>query len=182
MVRIALGGSILMLAALLGCSGPAAFGPGGAAEPVLGGPPVRMSLPRLAGGSLALHSLRGKPVLITLFTTWSLDCQLEAPGFVRLDERFRGQGLAVIGIALDSGGTSPAKLVKLYVEEVGFRFPVLLAAPDNLELVGGLGQTKAVPRTVLLDGAGHIVLNRTGVTRFQVLEKGIVELLGKPAP
>jgi cytochrome c biogenesis protein CcmG/thiol:disulfide interchange protein DsbE len=138
-----------------------------------------MTLPRLGGGSLSLQSLRGRPVLITLFTTWWVPCQEEAPAFLRLDERFRSRGLAVVGIALNTGGTTPAKLVALYVEEVGLRFPVLLASPDDLELMGGLGPTKAVPRTILLDGEGRIVLDQTGATRFQELERKILELLGR---
>ena len=142
-------------------------------------PPVSMTLPRLDGGKLSLASLRGRPVLLTLFTTWWVPCQEEAPAFVRFDERFRQDGLAVVGIALDNAGITPARLVQLYVSEMGIRFPVLLAPPDDLELVGGVGATKAVPRTLLLDRQGRIVLEHVGRTRFQALEAKVLELLGK---
>ena len=167
---------LALLPTLVGCRGPS---PGPEPAALLSSAPVQMTLSRVGGGTLSLSSLRGRPVLITLFTTWCIPCQVEAQGFVRLDERFRPRGLAVVGIALNSGGTTPAKLVDLYVEDVGFRFPVLLASPDDLELVGGLGLTRAVPRTVLLDGTGRAVLDQVGQTRFQALESTILELLGR---
>jgi thiol-disulfide isomerase/thioredoxin len=167
---------LALLPTLFGCSGPS---PGPAPAALHSGVPVQMTLPRVGGGALSLSSLRGRPVLITLFTTWCIPCQVEAPGFVRLDERFRPRGLAVVGIALNSEGTTPARLVDLYVEDVGFRFPVLLAAPDDLELIGGLGPTRSVPRTVLLDGAGRMVLDQVGETRFQAVESRVLGLLGQ---
>jgi peroxiredoxin len=147
--------------------------------PTLPSPPVQMTLPRLDGGTLSIESLRGRPVLLTLFTTWWVPCQGEAPTFVRFDERFRQDGLAVVGVALDEAGKTPAQLVRLWVDEMGIRYPVLLAPPNDLELVGGVGQTKAVPRTLLLDRQGRIILDQVGKTRFQALEIKVLELLGK---
>jgi peroxiredoxin len=172
-------GLVLALASfpyLLGCSSPTA---GVTSDPTLPSPPVQMTLPRLGGGIVSLESLRGRPVLISLFTTWWIPCQEEAPRFVRFDERFGRDGLVVLGIALDSDGSTPAKLVQIYVNEMGIRFPVLLASPNDLELVGGVGQTKAVPRTLLLDRQGRIIIDQVGATRFQVLEIKILELLGR---
>jgi thiol-disulfide isomerase/thioredoxin len=140
--------------------------------------PVSMRLPRLGGGELSLATLRGRPVVVTFFTTWCTLCLEEAPRVVRLDERFRPRGLAVLAVALLGEGARPADLVKLYVEDAGFRFPVLLAAPDNLELIGGLGRTQLIPRTVLLDRAGRPLLDHAGRTRFVELEKKILEQLG----
>jgi hypothetical protein len=60
---------------------------------------------------------------------------------------------------------------------MGFRFDVLLASPEDLELVGAVGKTPLLPRTVLLDREGRAVLDQIGYTDFQVLEKKILELL-----
>jgi len=134
---------------------------------------VTMTLPRLGGGSLSIESYRGHPVLVTLFTTWCLRCQAEAPLFVRLAER--EGALRVVGIALDD--LTKVSMVQTYVGFVGFRFPVLLAEPTNLELVGGLGPTKQVPRTVLLDAKGVVVQDHVGQTDFPRLERALATLL-----
>ena len=133
---------------------------------------VTMTLPRLGGGSLSIESYRGHPVLITLFTTWCLRCQAEAPLFVRLSER--EEGPRVVGIALDD--LTKLSMVQTYVGFVGFRFPVLLAEPTSLELVGGLGPTKQVPRTVLLDAKGVVVQDHVGQTDFPRLERALAPL------
>jgi peroxiredoxin len=161
---------------LAGCRPPPA------AEPLLPADraAVQLTLPRLGGGgSLSLEAQRGRPVVLTLFTTWCFRCQAEAPSFQRLHERFAARGLLVVGIALNAGGTRPAELVRLYVEETGFRFPVLVAAPDDLELVGGLGRTPEIPRTLLLDREGRILLDQVGETRFAALEAAVLRLLGE---
>jgi peroxiredoxin len=136
-------------------------------------PPLRLTLPRTAGGKLSLEALRGHPIVITLFTTWCLRCQAEAPLFVRLHERLRGRGLRVVGIALDL----QASLVRTYVEFVGFKFDVLLATPDDLELVGAVGATRQVPRTLLVDSEGRVVLDQSGFTDFATLEPRVEKLL-----
>lgn len=135
-------------------------------------PPLRLTLPRTAGGKLSLEALRGHPVVITLFTTWCLRCQAEAPLFVRAHERLRGRG-RVVGIALDL----QASLVRTYVEFVGFKFDVLLARPDDLELVGAIGATRQVPRTMLVDSEGRVVIDQSGFTDFATLEPQLERLL-----
>jgi peroxiredoxin len=175
--RVAVACSLFLVPCWIGCTTPASTQT--LITPALPSPPVQMTLPTLDGGTLSIQSLRGRPVLLALFTTWWVPCQEEAPAFVRLDERFRKDGLAVVGVALDEAGKTPARLVRLWVDEMGIRYPVLLAPPGDLELVGGVGQTKAVPRTLLLDRQGRIILDQLGKTRFQVLENKVLELLGK---
>ena len=136
-----------------------------------------MTLPRLGGGKLAIESYRGHPVLITLFTTWCLRCQAEAPLFIKIHEQRKPQGLEVVGIALDD--LTKVSMVQTYVEFVGYTFPVLLAEPNNLELVAALGPTKRVPRTVLLDRAGRIVEDHVAQTHFDRLERALDKLGGK---
>lgn len=166
------------LLALTRCGGaqrPASNEPLSAPESTARG--VTMTLPRLGGGSLSIETYRGHPVLITLFTTWCLRCQAEAPLFVRLSER--EAGLRVVGVALDD--LTKLSMVQTYVGFVGFRFPVLLAEPTSLELVGGLGPTRQVPRTVLLDAKGVVVQDHVGQTDFPRLERALARLTKAPS-
>ncbi len=138
--------------------------------------PVSLTLPRLGGGDLSLDALRGKPVLVTLFTTWSLRCQAEAPLLLQLQDRY--PGLQVVGISIGPLGQSGLPLVQAFVEVTGITYPVLLAEHDNLDLVGAFGQVKHVPRTVLLDAAGRELHEHVGQTDFPKLYKQLDALFG----
>lgn len=132
----------------------------------------------LRGGSLTLASLRGRPVLLSLFSTWDLRCQAEVPLFVRLNERHGPRGLELLGVALSPPGDKSLTLIRTYVEVTGMTYDVLLAAPQNLELVGALGKTPQVPRTVLLDQQGRVVLDQMGQTDFSAVRRRVRRLLG----
>jgi hypothetical protein len=140
-------------------------------DEALARPPLRLALPRLGGGSVAFAALRGRPVVVFMFTTWSLRAQLEAAQFVRLQQT-RGE-IHVVGIALDRGNRP---LIRAFVDFVGLRGDVALAEPDDLDLVGAFGRTDQVPRTLLLDGAGRVRQDHRGQTDFPRLERGLAGL------
>ena len=88
-----------LAAALLSgaCSGPAPQQPDPLSPaPLTTRPGAQMTLQRLGGGEVSLQGLRGKPVLITLFTTWCLRCQAEAPLFNQIQALFLKIGLAKV--------------------------------------------------------------------------------------
>ena len=62
----------------------------------------------LDGDPIRLDDLRGKVVWINFFASWCPPCQQETPILRELAERYRGQGLEVIGISVQE--TSPDDL------------------------------------------------------------------------
>lgn len=140
-------------------------------------PALKLLLPRLGGGELAIQDLRGAPVLLTLFTTWSLRCQAEAPLLAALPERY--PGLQVVGVALGPLGARGLPMVEAFVEVSGVTYPVLLAETEDLDLVGALGPVRHVPRTLLLDREGKTVLEQTGQTDFPALHRELKKLFTK---
>jgi peroxiredoxin len=167
---------------LCACSGGArkqtpALPLGGASDEKVG---VEMTLPRLGGGKVTVSDLRGRPVVLVLFTTGPLQCQKEAKDFVRLHQRF-GKEVHFLGISVDTHAN--LTMIQAFVEVAGYGFPVLLATPTDLELVGGIGATNVVPRTVLLDRQGRIIQDHGGRTSFARLVEGIKgELRGERTP
>ncbi len=161
---------------LLGCAETAQqtendpFVPG--AAPLQG---IQLELPKLGGGMLSLSSLRGRPVLLFIFTTWSLRSQAEAPLLARLYETYHPRGLEVLGIAVEQ---IKPQLIKDYCDYVGFRFDILLSLPHDPPLVGAIGPTFHVPRTLLVDREGRKVLDLKGQADFRVVESEVKALLG----
>ncbi|PID37899.1 MAG: hypothetical protein CSA24_02030 [Deltaproteobacteria bacterium] len=141
---------------------------------------LELTVSRLGGGTLALGALRKQVVVLTLFTTWSLRAQAETSRFNQIAARYAGKGVVVVGVALQRRGRA---LVKTYVDFVGLRFPVGIADPEDLRLVGALGLTKRVPRTLLYDQRGHLRQDHSaGQTDFPRLIEGIGKLLRSGAP
>jgi len=56
------------------------------------------TLPLSTGGTLALSSLRGKPVYLNFFATWCPPCNEEAPDVNALQKKYAAQGLSVVAV------------------------------------------------------------------------------------
>ena len=128
------------------------------------------SLTDLNGRKLELSDHKGKVVLLDFWATWCGPCRIEIPGFVRLQERYRDQGLVVIGVSLDD---SPEPVREFYRE---FRMNYAVAMGDERvpELYGGI---IGLPTTFLIGRDGRIHSRHIGATDVSVFEEEIKELL-----
>lgn len=63
-------------------------------------PAPGFALPDLAGETVRLTELRGRPVLVNFWATWCTACWSELPELVKLQERY-GDDLVILGISLD---------------------------------------------------------------------------------
>jgi peroxiredoxin len=83
------------------------------------------SLKDVDGRNVFLSDFLGKDVIVINFwATWCLPCQQELPHVQRFHEKYKDQGLVVLGIAVD-GPASVAK-VKPHAKRLGLTFPILL--------------------------------------------------------
>jgi cytochrome c biogenesis protein CcmG/thiol:disulfide interchange protein DsbE len=57
-----------------------------------------VQLTDLHGNPIRLADLRGKAVWLNFWASWCPPCQYETPTLRAMDQRYRGQGLALIGI------------------------------------------------------------------------------------
>jgi len=113
---------------------------------------------RPGGGMLAMHTLRGKPLLLNFWATWCPPCVKEMP---MLDAFYREQaakGWQVLGLAVDNPMPVREFLAKLPVS-----FPVGLAGLGGVELSRRLGNALGgMPFTVVFDRSGTTSLHKTG--------------------
>lgn len=81
-------------------------------------------------------------------------------------DRYRDRNFAVVGIAFDE-----EKQVTAFRDEIGIRYPLLLALEDPFSLLGLSGNdVGGLPHSVLLDGRGKILAAHTGILTRDQLE------------
>jgi len=61
-----------------------------------------------SGLAAAVAKEKGKVVLVNFWATWCVPCREEFPDLVRLEQKYRGKGVSVIGVSIDSAKDLPA--------------------------------------------------------------------------
>jgi thiol-disulfide isomerase/thioredoxin len=138
---------------------PAPRGPAPAPVPQAAGPILlQTALPDLAGTPQRLDQWKGKVLVVNFWATWCAPCRDEIPALVRLQREMGGQGLQVIGIAIDQ-----LEKVRPYAAEMGMNYPILIGELDAIDLARQAGnELGALPFTVVLDRNGNAVRGELG--------------------
>jgi len=107
------------------------------------------------GATLAMESLRGRPLLINFWATWCPPCIEELPLLDAFYKENAAKGWQVFGLAVDK--TAP---VRDFLVKQPLAFPVALAGMEGVSLSKSLGNVSGgLPFSVVL-GADGVIRNR----------------------
>lgn len=123
----------------------------------IGAPMPAYAAVSLDGDSVSLAGLRGKVTLLNVWATWCHPCRTEIPELQAIHERFRADGLELIGVSIDTDGTDDA--IRTFMRDFKMTFPIWRDADDRISaqfLIVG------VPATFLIDKAGVLRWRKTG--------------------
>jgi thiol-disulfide isomerase/thioredoxin len=122
----------------------------------------------ISGERISYDRLRGKVLLLDVWATWCQPCKEEMPWFQEFHEKYRDDGLAVIGISID---TLRPDIVR-FLGEVGVTYPIVQRAAIMQEW-GLLG----LPATFIVDRGGRIRKEVIGFEYKEAFEAAIQDSL-----
>jgi peroxiredoxin len=123
------------------------------------------SLVDLEGQAVRLSGLRGKVVLVNVWTTWCPPCREEMPSMDRLYRALEGEAFELLAVSQDDQGRAA---VDGFVREVPVSFPVLL---DPERRVGSAYGVWGYPETFVIDREGRIVERVIGPREWDTPEQ-----------
>ncbi len=124
---------------------------------------ANFTLTELRGNTWTLKDLRGKVVVVNFWATWCQPCRREMPDLEALYERFKDQGLVILGISDED-----ASKVKPFIAAQKVTYPILL---DPGRKVNDLFRMDSIPKTFVYDRGGKLVSQSIDMrTRKQFLE------------
>lgn len=111
----------------------------------------------VADGWRTLADYRGNGVVLNFWATWCAPCVRELPSLDRLHAAVADDGIHVLTLSLDRGGTI---VIRRFFEKLGIRnLPVLV---DRGGQVFRKFHSKGLPTTVLIDSRGFEIGRVTG--------------------
>lgn len=122
-------------------------------------------------GKFDSATLRGKVVLVNFWATWCPPCRKEIPSLLKLQEKYRDKGFAVVGISMDEGGS---KLVGKFLAKQKVSYPVIIG---DAGLARGFGGVIGVPASFLVDRQGELIRRYDGFATEDELQEEIEKLL-----
>lgn len=103
----------------------------------------------LDGGEVRLSNLRGSPVVLNFWATWCRPCRKEIPQFVEANDRFRDDGLVIVGVNMQEGKS----IAREFADDYGMDFPIAIDVDGE---VGDAYRLLGLPVTFFIDRNGII--------------------------
>ena len=109
------------------------------------------TLESLSGDQITLTDLRGKVVVLNFWASWCTPCRAEMPALNAVYEKFRDQGLVVLGVNTTYQDDEAA--ARAAIQEWGLTFPIVL---DRDKATSDRYRIQAMPTTFFVGRDGVI--------------------------
>jgi len=120
------------------------------------------------GVAVSASDFQGDVLLVNFWATWCTPCVEEMPMLSRLQQDYAGQGVNIVGIALDE-----AERASQFASDMAISYPILVGQADVVVTGRRYGNnTGMLPFSVLIDTEGIIRWTHLGpLTREELIEQ-----------
>ncbi len=124
----------------------------------------------LDGTEVTLRDFEGKVLFLNFWATWCSPCRQEIPGFLEIYDKYKDEGLEILGVSLDRQGSD---VVKPFAEKMKITYPLAMA---NNEIMQAYQPGQYIPATIIIDREGNIHNKHVGYMDKTQVEKMFLEL------
>ena len=131
-----------------------------------------ISLNFIDGQTVDIDSFKGKPLLVTFWSTTCSTCLEEVPRLSKLYDELNKDGFEIIGIAMSYD--PPNRVIALSKKR---KIPYPIALDINADAEMAFGKIKATPTNFLINADGKIIQRFVGIMNIDSLRSKIKKLL-----
>ena len=124
----------------------------------------------LDGTEVTLRDFEGKVLFLNFWATWCSPCRQEIPGFLEIYDKYKYEGMEILGVSLDRQGPD---VIKPFAEKMKITYPLAMA---NNEIMQAYQPGQYIPATIIIDREGNIQNKHVGYMDKTQVEKMFLEL------
>lgn len=129
-------------------------------------------VPSASSTHFRLEDFKGKPLILNFWASWCVSCRQEAHELEAFWRKYKDQGVAVVGIAIQD----EVEAAQRFANEYRKSYILGLDEEGSVSLDYGVS---GVPETFLIDSNGVIQHKEVGPVTFSMLESNLSKILKK---
>ena len=138
--------------------------------PTVGKAPAGFSGLGYDGAPISLSDYAGQPTWLNFGASWCQDCRIEAADLEATYEKFKGDGLVVLGVFISELASDIAG----YVQRAGLTFPIVV---DQNTKIAGAYRIVGIPTHVFIGRDGLVKQVLIGALSRDEMEAAVTALL-----
>ena len=120
---------------------------------------------------MALEAYKGKPLIVNFWARWCGPCRTEIPELQKAYDKYKKQGLVVLGIGLENSPEAVRDFMKAYDMNYPVGLANMVTDTKGIWLMQTLGNPRAgLPFTLWINRKGDVVGYKLGVMKPEDIE------------